>query len=609
MTQKCFELRRRHGAGLLVLLAATALELAAAGHAAAGATDHVVTFVNRCQQQVWIGELGSSSIAPHDWALAPRCTAQTASSICPSGTCHDGACTCTSDADCAFGAPAGTPTASCDTNRGRCVSKVKIHVPAGWSGRFWPRTGCSGSSTSFVCETGQCGPATGGNIDCTVQGSSANLATLFEITAAGPGGADNFDVSLVSGFNVPLGVKVVLAADAARWRPSTAYAAGAQIVAKVGKSVFGFTNGGQAGTSGTTPPAFPGTWTASVADGPDITWVNTGPACETSGCTRKGVKEKHCPADLKVTSTGGAYIACDVPANVCGQQGSPCAAGLSYYQCQNNGGETDLFGDAIGLQSPNAETFVCFSPKDCPAGTTCQLDPTFVSSFTLPSGAGLCTPVAQNGGCTTDGDPCGHFPFVEYRCQTLADETSNAQVCVPPTTTGMGNLWWNAENWTAAASPPQCSTDADCGGSNKCLQGPATLGGLRQCPDGDTCTCWSPNPCTSNADCAQPNTCLDANGVPDGEPDGSGVVDCTTETCYCGPQAIYSGVCGATNQGWLDAAAALTDGEARWPQGFKETCPIAYSYQYDDPSSNWSCTNGGQGLNDYRVILCGSAGR
>jgi hypothetical protein len=93
--------------------------------------------------------------------------------------------------------------------------------------------------------------------------------------------------------------------------------------------------------------------------------------------------------------------------------------------------------------------------------------------------------------------------------------------------------------------------------------------------------------------------------VPDGKPDGQSVVDCTTETCYCGPQGVYSGACGPTNPAWHQAAESISEQGASWPHAFKNRCPVAYSYQFDDPSSNWSCPNPAQGLNKYRVVFCG----
>lgn len=570
---------------------------------AGAAPTHAVSFTNNCGQQIWLAEFGSTSIAPDNWALAPTCTGDDA---CASGqSCTGGRCTCASDADCAFGAPAGTVTATCSA--GACVNTVELAMPPGWSGRFWARTGCSGTSDSFVCETGQCGPQSGGNIDCTAQNAAANQATLFELSAAGTSGTDNFDVSLVSGYNVPLTVTVNLPADTPTWAPDTAYAAGAQIVENVNGDNFRFTSG-PAGTSGSSRPDFPDQWLASVADG-TTSWTNTGPVCQDSGCTSDLLTT--CPSQLEVTSGGGTLIACDAPANACVPTSAPCNGDLPYYQCQNNSGTKDLFGDVLTFQSPNAGTFVCFSADDCPAGTSCAMSPTFVSGFELPAGAGVCTPVAQNGGCTPSDDgtvcPAIGFPFVDYQCQTLANVTANAQVCIPPTTSGAGDLWWNAANWTAT-SPNSCSGDSDCNSSadtanNKCLAA-EVAGGLPQCTDGAPCSCYEPVPCSSSRGvddgCPGPNQCLNDVGVPD----GTQGVDCTTETCYCGPQGVYSGSCGPTNPSWNAAAQAVGTSGTGWTSIFKSACPVAYAYQFDDPSSDWSCDNTGDALVGYEVQFC-----
>lgn len=77
---------------------------------------------------------------------------------------------------------------------------ISIRGPPGWSGRFWARTGCvfdpKGSSGS--CETGDCG----GSLSCTSYG--APPATLAEFTLGGE--RDFYDVSLVDGYNLAVGV-------------------------------------------------------------------------------------------------------------------------------------------------------------------------------------------------------------------------------------------------------------------------------------------------------------------------------------------------------------------------------------------------------------------
>lgn len=498
--------------------------------------------------------------------------------------------------------PSATPdgtTPICNTDTHRCVSRTRIAVPANWQGRFWGRTGCSGTSTDFVCASGQCGPATGGNVDCGVQGADANLATLFELTSVPAPGLDNYDVSIASGYNLPLTVKVKLPPDAPTWKPSTSYGAGQQIVERTKAGFFGFTNAGAGGTSGSSKPVFPFKFGHEVVDAAGVTWRNTGPLCADSGCDRGGLREDACPVELQQI-VGGEYVACNVPSNVC----SPSDPDCSLYQCKNgqSGAPTDLFGETITLASANGASAVCYSRDDCRPGSRCLVDPEFDSGSTklMPSGTGVCMPIAQDGGCananTPDGDPCPdiNFPFVNATCHTV----KGSRVCLPSLDSsngGLGDLWWNAENWTDQST--SCTSDAGCVSGQKCFEAAQQVG-LKACAGGgDTCTCFAPTACTTKADCASTGqACLDASVNP-----------CSGGTCYCYPQAVYSGACGASNQEWIAAAAAISDPPgATWPQGFRAACPVAYGYQFDDPASNWFCPNGTvSGSNAYRVVLCG----
>lgn len=75
-----------------------------------------------------------------------------------------------------------------------------VSVPSGWvAGRFFARTGCSGSGDSFTCEVGDCGGLgclnNSGIPDVTLaEFSSASMDLIF------------YNLSLVSGYN--LGLKV-----------------------------------------------------------------------------------------------------------------------------------------------------------------------------------------------------------------------------------------------------------------------------------------------------------------------------------------------------------------------------------------------------------------
>jgi len=74
-----------------------------------------------------------------------------------------------------------------------------VTAPAGWSGRFWGRTGCTfDASGAGSCATADCGSG----LMCNGAGG-VPPATLAEFTL---GDLDYYDVSLVDGYNVPLSI-------------------------------------------------------------------------------------------------------------------------------------------------------------------------------------------------------------------------------------------------------------------------------------------------------------------------------------------------------------------------------------------------------------------
>ncbi|KAL3702414.1 hypothetical protein R1sor_020436 [Riccia sorocarpa] len=81
-------------------------------------------------------------------------------------------------------------------------ARQEITAPAGWAGRFWGRTGCNFDEMNLgSCETGDCGRG----LYCDGAGG-VPPATLAEFTLDGYASQDFYDVSLVDGYNVPLGI-------------------------------------------------------------------------------------------------------------------------------------------------------------------------------------------------------------------------------------------------------------------------------------------------------------------------------------------------------------------------------------------------------------------
>lgn len=100
----------------------------------------------------------------------------------------------------------GTPaldTTGFELGRGKSHS---LQAPAGWSGRFWGRTGCNFDGSGHgSCATGDCGS---GQVECNGAGA-APPATLAELTlGSGSGTQDFYDVSLVDGYNIQMIVDV-----------------------------------------------------------------------------------------------------------------------------------------------------------------------------------------------------------------------------------------------------------------------------------------------------------------------------------------------------------------------------------------------------------------
>jgi Thaumatin family len=576
-----------------------------------GASARAVTFINNCSQPVWIAANGNLDLSPSP-----------------------------------FPSPSSWELAS----QG---SSLTVDIPFGFSGRFWGRTGCDSNAEN--CATGDCGAA-----DC--YGTGANNVTLWEETLTGTnasfyyGTPDNYDVSLVSGYNIPLQVQAVPPTDVPGWQANTNYFNGSGntqslIQASAGSYNWLFNDIGpsQTGLSGSTKPSFSTTLGGQVDDGTGIIWNTISSVCQSASCTSDLLQT--CPAILRVDnstscsagsssdsncpgagpcdSDGKCIIGCTTPDNYCAGAGADptlCTAqNKSFYACSNQlSTETDPFGNAINLESANGGAAVCFSSIDCAPGLTCLMNPTFTgaSNVSWPSGAGLCLPgngtVPQNGGCTSssqDGQACPTssftFPYPSYTCATITNAPGgNISTCIPPITTSatgaaaFGGLVWNADNFTPTANA--CTSDSGCTPGQYCLETTvrkntieATINSeaVNECTGpGDTCVCNDVKSCTSSAYCTGGTQCLDRAGRA-----------CSGGLCLCQTDAVYTGVCGPTNANWTNAVDLIPgSGTASYLDTFKNACPSAYSYQFDDQASDWSCYSTSDQVPNYIVTFCGS---
>jgi hypothetical protein len=79
-------------------------------------------------------------------------------------------------------------------------ASVTFNIAADSSaGRVWGRTNCRSTNSGFRCDTGDCG-----GLQCAGRGGPDDT-TLFEWTFVN-GGNDNYDISLVDAYNIPMSV-------------------------------------------------------------------------------------------------------------------------------------------------------------------------------------------------------------------------------------------------------------------------------------------------------------------------------------------------------------------------------------------------------------------
>jgi len=389
----------RRAVALLLPVAVGLLASAAARAGLEGSADpcpgaHTFTFVNDCDYAVWLAELGNSAgsctsdsqclqdPAGLQFCDIPQCSGATdcptisceSASDCPlpsEQSCTGKLCTpaCQSGGGCACnessGCPGGGVCSGGICSGGLCqyttivpasweiqhAQSAQLCIPKGWGGRFWGRTGCTQQDGGLSCRTGQCGPpypATG-ELECTSSGNAP--MTLFEPTLdtiQGVGIVDFYDVSLVSGYNVPLEVK-----------PSSS---GCVVT---------------------------GACTSDLNETCPTALQVTGPACTQGECPLGGF----CVDDVCV-------VGCLDPCDACGASSPPaeldCMANMDFYCC----------GGAQASNSCNSASATCFDDRDCQNLSNGVLTATCDTSTNLCMRA--CTKNADcpSGTCDTAAGQC-----------------------------------------------------------------------------------------------------------------------------------------------------------------------------------------------------------
>jgi hypothetical protein len=244
---------------------------------------------------------------------------------------------------------------------------------------------------------------------------------------------------------------------------------------------------------------------------------------------------------------------------------------------------------------------------------------------TPKAGASQITPWCASPGCASKHDPeCKSLKracsWTDDFASCLCDWSLNDDTCPDP----LQAVW-----------PIPCSSAADCGGGTCDLSTvPATCICARdeQCPGSTTCgvnlnVLGKRRVCGTYVGCLDADDTCTADKRLKGKFDGlrfsckrfEDVYDCTNASagsCYtvgasaecCGCPSWSSG----GNLGPFPITAGCQNSNPRWTRvveplakAFKGTCPTAYSFQYDDPTSTFNCAGTGpQSPVGYSITFC-----
>ena len=428
-----------------------------------GANAVGVKFKNKLGYPIWLGEQGPSVIAPMengniDWEIG---SGNSVNLCLPKGYASANFWART---ECQF--DTYYPTSCSKTNKcgtgedcfgGRCVPDCSSNKTDAYCQSQFP--GNPSNATCFdskyclvtpICATGDCN----GQYSCTTSSKGtisrvgpSGPTSLFEPTVDLNDNRTFYDVSLASGYNVPIEVKLSV--------PPSGTCQGSKCVSDLLTSC--------AAALQITTPA-----TAIVGPIP----CGVGLFCQSGacvnntcviGCNDPGDQCTSIDPNCTTPANDGALQCCSAVPSGSGFT----ADGADYvdmYLVKNYSGAIDNGNQNQTMISSNGGTPVCWGNLDCAPGQTCEMG--VVPGF--PAGVGICN-VAGKCGAASVGQPCGQYLGNDgglaygYTCVS----TTSADVptaCVPPfnpETVGLGTFtspFYSGEGgllnpeWQAAAT-------------------------------------------------------------------------------------------------------------------------------------------------------------
>jgi hypothetical protein len=622
-------------ASTLVLLpclsagASPALAQAACGTSSlCGASQHTISFQNNCDYPVWVANasnvVGGSVVGGKACSAPGDCCVTLADGTqdCTGVNCVNGYCSqinCTKNSDCPSSSSGLT---ACNVPKGvQCASDNDCATYSCTSNSDCPPSAtCTNNVCTGMCQSSVCACKSG--TACPGAGTTCDLAanSNFGFCAGGacqyngllPKSASGqtqwqLAASCASDGQCAAGRKCQKAAGSATGQCTCQSAADC---AGVGGTC---SNGVCSGQSATI--CMPSGWGGRIWGRTGCSTVNGAFQCQTGQCGQGAAAVQACTSlaqGVSQTATGvtlfegtwdsnqtdfwdvslvnGYNLPMAVGACASAKKAASCTFAGQSVTAANVGCTSDLMGSCPTLLAIPGQCN-CVTNSDCPSGQTCGAN-------NLCSGTGSCT-VA----CLDPGDLCKGFGLFGGANAVTAPACLRCNDQVASTNSSTYNDFYNCVGPLATLSCNNaayvCFSDADCPYAGQTCQGNV---------------CWPVNALDDLANCVQGACSSKVNQVAQ--------YSCQTvqgkQLCLPqAPTATRQGCCGPYNSSWttaMQAAAGTVDagstgsckpGTQAYTAAFKAACPTAYSYQFDDPSSSYQCSDANGEVN-YLVTFCPS---
>ena len=278
----------------------------------------------------------------------------------------------------------------------------------------------------------------------------------------------------------------------------------------------------------------------------------------------------------------------------------------------------------------------CSVNTDCSDGAVCAEG---ICQCMLPN---KCEGTSGNKTCTNDGTSCTTSADCTQTCDGICTEGPADFLSCNETVTNKKLSCTASDECPALVGLPACTADTDCPENTECVNfGAAPAPGkppiakvCRLTCDTDTNLCLGPK-CTDNSDCTGMSNSVSLSGTflqcdttskncvatNTSLFEGAGLTGQSCYIDYYDTQVIPSAWCngcptpfngGSGNANWPTPADPCLNSNPDWVsvaepyvEGFKEACPSAYSFPFDDPTSTFQCTNDTQTNSmAYEITFC-----